>query len=77
MLLLALAYAGGYISQFIINYQVWTSSGGTPGNGTSPEFPSAAVPEDPFGDVPEDLAALFPPEEGCTIVMTDKKSIMS
>ena len=42
MLLLALAYAGGYISQFIINYQVWTSSGGTPGNGTSPEFPSAA-----------------------------------
>ena len=38
---------------------------------------SAAVPEDPFGDVPEDLAALFPPEEGCTIVMTDKKSIMS
>ena len=42
MLLLALAYAGGYISQLIINYQVWTSSGGTPGNGTSPEFPSAA-----------------------------------
>lgn len=42
MLLLTLAYAGGYISQFIINYQVWTSSGGTPGNGTSPEFPSAA-----------------------------------
>ena len=40
ILLLSLAYAGGYISQFIINYQVWTSSGGTPGNGTSPEFPS-------------------------------------
>lgn len=38
---------------------------------------STAVPEYPFGDVPEDLPELFPPEEGCTIVMTDKKSIMS
>lgn len=42
ILLLCLAYAGGYIAQFLINYQVWTSSGGTPGNGTSPDFPSAS-----------------------------------
>lgn len=42
LLLITLAYAGGYISQFIINYQIWTSSGGTPGNGTAPDFPSAA-----------------------------------
>lgn len=41
LLLVTLAYAGGYISQFIINYQIWTSSGGTPGNGTAPKFPSA------------------------------------
>ena len=27
--------------------------------------------------LPEDLPELFPPEEGYTIVMTDKKSIMS
>lgn len=39
---MSLAYAGGYISQFIINYQVWTSSGGTPGNGTAPDFPSSS-----------------------------------
>ena len=43
ILLFALAYAGGYIAQFIINYQVWTSSGGTPGNGTSPDFPSSTI----------------------------------
>lgn len=43
ILLLCLAYAGGYIAQFLINYQVWTSSGGTPGNGTSPAFPSASL----------------------------------
>ena len=43
VLLISLAYAGGYLSQFMINYQVWTSSGGTPGNGTAPVFPSASV----------------------------------
>ena len=39
---MALAYAGGYVSQFIINYRIWTSSGGTPGNGTSPAFPDGS-----------------------------------
>lgn len=42
-LLLALGYAGGYVSQFIINYRIWTSSGGTPGNGTSPAFPDSSL----------------------------------
>lgn len=42
VLLITLAYAGGYISQFIINYKVWTAAGGTPGNGTAPEFPSGS-----------------------------------
>ena len=42
VLLMALAYAGGYVSQFIINYRTWTSSGGTPGNGTSPAFPDGS-----------------------------------
>ena len=42
ILLMALAYAGGYVSQFIINYRIWTSSGGTPGNGTSPAFPDSS-----------------------------------
>ena len=42
VLLMALAYAGGYVSQFIINYRTWTSSGGTPGNGTSPAFPDSS-----------------------------------
>nr|WP_300898755.1 type IV secretory system conjugative DNA transfer family protein [uncultured Acetatifactor sp.] len=42
VLLTALAYAGGYVSQFIINYRDWTSSGGTPGNGTSPAFPDGS-----------------------------------
>ena len=31
----------------------------------------------PFTDVPDDLPVLFPPDEGCTVVITDKKSIMS
>lgn len=42
VLLITLAYAGGYLSQFIINYKVWTAAGGTPGNGTTPEFPSGS-----------------------------------
>lgn len=36
-----------------------------------------SVSENPFPDIPDDLPALFPPDEGCTIVVTDKKSIMS
>ena len=43
LLITCLAYAGGYIAQFIYNYQEWSSSGGTPGNGTSPLFPSASI----------------------------------
>ena len=42
VLLLALAYAGGYVSQFLINYHAWASSGGTPGDGTSPAFPEGS-----------------------------------
>ena len=42
VLLLALAYAGGYVSQFLTNYQSWASSGGTPGDGTSPAFPEGS-----------------------------------
>lgn len=40
---MALGYAGGYVSQFIINYRIWTSSRGTPGNGTSPTFPDSSL----------------------------------
>ena len=42
VLLLALAYAGGYVSQFLINYHAWASSGGTPEDGTSPAFPEGS-----------------------------------
>ena len=42
ILLLALAYAGGYVSQFLTNYQSWASSGGTPEDGTSPAFPEGS-----------------------------------
>ena len=31
----------------------------------------------PFDELPDDIPALFPPDEECTIIMTDKKSIMS
>lgn len=34
---------GGYIAQFITNYQTWEATGGTLGCGTSPTFPSFAV----------------------------------
>ena len=43
ILFISLAYAGGYVTQLIHNYHVWTSSGGIPGKGTSPELPSAAL----------------------------------
>lgn len=39
----ALLYGGGYVAQFIRNYHIWTSAGGTPGGGTSPQMPSFAV----------------------------------
>ena len=35
--LLALLYAGGFISQFLCNYKVWQEAGGE--FGTAPEFP--------------------------------------
>ena len=34
--ILATLYAGGYISQFIYNYNQWQQSGASPGDGTSP-----------------------------------------
>ena len=43
VLLLCLAYAGGYIAQLLINYQIWSDAGGVPGNGTSPVLPSASL----------------------------------
>lgn len=41
-LLLALLYAGGYLSQLFYNYKSWTQAGNVPGNGTAPAFPSSA-----------------------------------
>ena len=40
--LAALFYAGGYLAQFIYNYQAWAAEGGTPYSGTSPPLPDAA-----------------------------------
>ena len=37
--LAALLYGGGYISQFLYNYDVWQAAGGT--FGTAPEFPNS------------------------------------
>ena len=42
-LLFGLLYGGGYIAQFMRNYNEWQSSGGTPGGGTSPTMPSFDV----------------------------------
>ena len=43
VLLITLAYAGGYLSQFIINYKVWTAAGEPEGNsGAVPKTPPAA-----------------------------------
>lgn len=39
----ALLYGGGYIAQFIENYKIWTSAGGTPGNSSSPKMPTFEV----------------------------------
>lgn len=38
----ALLYGGGYIAQFLYNYEVWQDGGGTLYSGTSPQFPDAA-----------------------------------
>ncbi len=37
---LSTLYAGGYVTQFIRNYEIWSASGNTPGNGSSPKLPS-------------------------------------
>ena len=39
--LTALLYGGGYVSQFLYNYDVWQESGGTLYSGTSPAFPDS------------------------------------
>ena len=41
----ALLYGGGYLAQFIENYKIWTSAGGTPGHSSSPEMPTFALLE--------------------------------
>ncbi len=40
--LLGLLYGGGYIAQFMRNYNLWQQQGGTPGAGSSPQMPSPA-----------------------------------
>lgn len=40
---LAILYAGGYIAQFIYNYNTWQRSGASPGDGTSPDAASADI----------------------------------
>ena len=37
---LCILYAGGYIAQFICNYQIWTRAGNFAGNGSYPKAPS-------------------------------------
>lgn len=37
----ALLYGGGYLAQFIYNYEVWQQNGGTTYGGTAPAFPSS------------------------------------
>lgn len=37
----ALFYGGGYLAQFIYNYEVWQQNGGTTYGGTAPAFPSS------------------------------------
>lgn len=43
LILGTLLYAGGYVSQLLNNYAVWTAAGGTPGNGTAPRFPDCSA----------------------------------
>ena len=42
-ILFSLIYGGGYIAQFIRNYQVWSSAGGTPGKTAGPSMPTFAI----------------------------------
>ena len=44
-LLFAILYGGGYVAQFIRNYNEWQNAGGTMGDGTSPAAPSFAIGE--------------------------------
>ena len=44
-LLFALLYGGGYVAQFIRNYNEWQSAGGTMGDGSSPATPRFAIGE--------------------------------
>lgn len=39
--IVALLYGGGYLSQFIYNYDIWQQNGGTTYGGTAPEFPDS------------------------------------
>lgn len=39
MAMVPILYAGGYLSQFIENYNAWRRLGGVPGDGTAPAFP--------------------------------------
>ena len=39
--IVALLYGGGYLSQFIYNYEIWQQNGGTTYGGTAPEFPDS------------------------------------
>lgn len=45
VILAVLLYGGGYIGQFIRNYQDWQASGATVGDGSSPLFPSPGIAE--------------------------------
>ena len=54
-------YAGGYIAQFIRNYQFWEKSGHFVGDGTNPQFPSLAPLEcfKALTDFPYNLYGIF------------------
>ena len=39
IIVLPILYGGGYIGQFIKNYNIWSLKGGVLGDGTSPDFP--------------------------------------
>lgn len=54
-------YAGGYIAQFIRNYQFWEKSGHFAGDGTNPQFPSLAPLEcfKALTDFPYNLYGIF------------------
>lgn len=54
-------YSGGYIAQFIRNYQFWEKSGHFAGDGTNPQFPSPAPLEcfKALADFPYNLYGTF------------------